>query len=410
MTTTTAATLPTHTEVVIVGAGPTGLTLAVTLASAGIDFVILDRLAEGANTSCAAVVHARTLEVLDELGTAEALIDRGIPVTRFVVRDRSRRLITVPFDGLPTRYPFTLMVSQCETESVLLARLRALGHDVYRPYEVASVVQDAQGVTLTMSTGQTLRAGYAVGADGMHSVIREASGIGFTGSAYGESFVLADVAMEWAPGPHEVSLTFGSDGLTVVAPLPGGHYRIVATVDDAPATPDLSFVQRLLNERAPGRATINDLSWSSRFRVHHRVADHFRAGRLLLAGDAAHVHSPAGGQGMNTGIQDGYALGAAFATGRLDQYEADRRPVAQRVVAITDRMTRIATTRNMALRGARNIALPLLGRIPRFRTKLATEIAELTVQPVRPLGSSSMSFRSGSRRSAETITTVGRAG
>ena len=269
------------------------------------------------------------------------------------------------------------MVPQCETESVLLARLRALGRDVHRPYEVASVVQDEDGVTLTMSTGQTLRAGYAVGADGMHSAVREASGIGFTGSAYAESFVLADVTMDWTPGPSEVSLTFGTAGLTVVAPLPGGHYRIVATVDDAPATPDLAFVQRLLDERAPGQAKVTGLAWSSRFRVHHRVADHYRAGRLLLAGDAAHVHSPAGGQGMNTGIQDGYALGRAFATGQLDGYEAQRRPVAQRVVAFADRMTRIATTRNPAVRGARNIALPLLGQLPAFRTKLATELAEL---------------------------------
>ncbi len=375
MTPTTA--LPTRTEVAIVGAGPTGLTLALTLASAGIDFVLLDQLAEGANTSRAAVVHARTLEVLDELGAAQALIARGIPITRFAVRDGSHRLLTVPFDGLPTRYPYTLMVPQCDTEAVLLARLRTLGHDAHRPYHVASVAQDPDGVTLTMSTGQTLRAGYAVGADGMHSAVREASGIGFTGSAYSESFVLADVTMEWTPGPEEVSLTFAAAGLTVVAPLPGGHYRIVATVDDAPATPDLPFVQRLLDQRAPGRGKITGLAWSSRFRVHHRVADHFRDGRLLLAGDAAHVHSPAGGQGMNTGIQDGYTLGRAFATNQLDGYEDQRRPVAQRVVAFADRMTRIATTHNPAIRGARNITLPLLGRIPAFRTKLATELAEL---------------------------------
>jgi 2-polyprenyl-6-methoxyphenol hydroxylase-like FAD-dependent oxidoreductase len=111
--------------------------------------------------------------------------------------------------------------------------------------------------------------------------------------------------------------------------------------------------------------------------VHHRVADRYRVGRLLLAGDAAHMHSPAGGQGMNTGIQDGYALGTAFATGQLDGYEAQRRPVAQRVVAFTDRMTRMATTRNPAVRGGRNLVLPLLGRLPAFRLKLATELAEL---------------------------------
>ncbi|WP_406354548.1 FAD-dependent oxidoreductase [Streptomyces sp. NBC_00658] len=368
--------LPARTEVAVVGAGPAGLALAVTLAASGVDFVVLDKLAEGANTSRAAVVHARTLEVLDELGASEELIARGIQVTRFAVREGSRRLLTVPFEKLPTAHPYTLMVPQYETESVLLDRLRALGGDVHRPYEVASVVQDEDGVTLTMSTGETLRAAYAVGADGMHSTVREAAGIGFTGSAYSESFVLADAVMDWAPGPSEVSLTFATDGLTVVAPLPGGHYRVVATVDDAPPTPDLAFVQRLLDERAPGQAKVRSIAWSSRFRVHHRVADRYRAGRLFLAGDAAHVHSPAGGQGMNTGIQDGYALGQALATGRLDGYEARRRPVAQRVVAFTDRMTRMATTRNPMARVVRNIALPLLGHtaIPK---KLATELAEL---------------------------------
>jgi 2-polyprenyl-6-methoxyphenol hydroxylase-like FAD-dependent oxidoreductase len=372
---------PERTRVAIVGAGPTGLALALTRASAGVDFVLVDRLAEGGNTSRAAVVHARTLEVLAELGAAEELIARGVPVTRFTARDGSRRLLTVPFDRLPTPYPFTLMVPQNETEAVLLARLRALGADVHRPYEVDSVVQDADGVTLTMTFGHTLRAEYAVGADGMHSTVRAASGIGFTGSAYEESFVLADVAMDWAPGPAEVSLTFGSAGLTVVAPLSGGHYRLVATVDQAPSTPDQDFVQQLLDQRAPGQARVTALAWSSRFRVHHRVADHYRAERLFLAGDAAHVHSPAGGQGMNTGIQDGHALGTALTSGDLDRYQSQRRPVAERVVGFTDRMTRIATTRSRPARLARNLALPLLGRIPTVTTRLATELSELTYRP-----------------------------
>ncbi|MER7467576.1 FAD-dependent monooxygenase [Streptomyces sp. NPDC097981] len=379
--------LPARTSVAIVGAGPTGLALAVTLAEAGVDFVLLDRQAEGANTSRAAVVHARTLEVLDELdpsGTLSAeLVARGIPVDRFRIRDGARLLAAVPFDGLPTAHPYALMVPQYETEAVLLARLRALGGDVHRPYEVTGVTQDADGVTLTTAGGETLRAAHAVGADGMHSTVREAAGIGFAGSAYEESFVLADVAMDWAPGPQEVSLAFGAAGLTVVAPLPGGpagpgtRYRVVATVADAPAEPDLAFVQGLLDERTPGQARVRTLAWSSRFRVHHRVADRYRAGRLLLAGDAAHVHSPAGGQGMNTGIQDGHALGRALAAGDLDAYEAARRPVALHVVGLTDRMTRIATTRNPVLRAVRNTALPLLSRIPALRNRLATELAEL---------------------------------
>jgi 2-polyprenyl-6-methoxyphenol hydroxylase-like FAD-dependent oxidoreductase len=368
--------LPQSADVVVVGAGPTGLAIAITLASAGIDFVVVDRLAEGANTSRAAVVHARTLEVLDELGAAEELIERGVRVSRFAVRDGSRRLLTVPFDKLPTRHPYALMVPQNETESVLLGRLRDLGGDVHRPYEVTSVAQGDDGVKLTMSTGEVLQAKYVVGADGMHSAVREASGIGFTGSAYAESFVLADVTMDWAPGRDEVSLTFSTAGIAVVAPLPDGRYRVVVTVNDAPADPDLADVQRLLDERTPGQARVTGLVWSSRFRIHHRVADHYRAGRLFLAGDAAHVHSPAGGQGMNTGIQDGNALGRAIAAGELDGYEAARRPVAQRVVAFTDRMTRIATARSTALRTVRNLALPVLGLLG-LHTRLATELAEL---------------------------------
>ncbi|MFD8886502.1 FAD-dependent oxidoreductase [Streptomyces erythrochromogenes] len=387
MTSTAALPLPARTEVAIVGAGPTGLALAVTLAGAGIDFVLLDRQAEGCNTSRAAVVHARTLEVLDELDPSGALtadlVGHGVPVSRFRIRDGARPLAAVDFDRLPTAHPYALMVPQYETEAVLLRRLRALGGDVHRPYEVAGVTQDADGATLTTATGETLRAAHVIGADGMHSTVRTAAGIAFEGSAYEESFVLADVGLDWAPGPREVSLVFGAAGLMVVAPLPGstlgasGHYRIVATVAEAPAEPDLAFVRRLLDERVPGQAAVRELIWSSRFRIHHRVAERYRAGRLLLAGDAAHVHSPAGGQGMNTGIQDGYALGRALAGGDLDGYEAARRPVALRVVALTDRMTRVATTRNRALRAVRNTLLPALAGIPALRTRLATELAEL---------------------------------
>ncbi|MEU2392959.1 FAD-dependent oxidoreductase [Streptomyces sp. NPDC007369] len=384
MTRTAAALpLPARTDVAIVGAGPTGLALAVTLAEAGVDFVLLDRQAEGANTSRAAVVHARTLEVFDELDPSGALsaelIGRGVPVSRFRIRDGARPVAALSFDGLRRRtaHPYALMVPQYETEAVLLARLRALGGEVHRPYEVTGIAQDADGVTLTTAGGETLRAGRAVGADGMHSAVREAAGIPFTGASYAESFVLADVAMDWAPGPREVSMTFGPFGPTVVAPLPDGRYRVVAAVAEAPAAPDLAFVQQLLDGLAPGQATVRDLAWSSRFRIHHRVADRYRAGRLLLAGDAAHVHSPAGGQGMNTGIQDGYALGRALAAGDVEGYEAARRPVALRVVALTDRMTRFSTTRNPALRLARNTALRLLAAVPALRNRAAAELAEL---------------------------------
>jgi 2-polyprenyl-6-methoxyphenol hydroxylase-like FAD-dependent oxidoreductase len=367
------------TEVLIAGAGPVGLTLGAALTQRGREAVLIDRQPEGANTSRAAVIHARTLEALDELKVTADMVERGVIVPRFTVRDGDRALLTVDFSHLPTPYPYTLMLPQSDTEAILSDRLRRLGGAVRRPAELVGVQQDDDGVTATLRDGGTIRARYLVGADGMHSTVRELAGIGFTGQAYEESFVLADVRMDWPLPDDEVMLYFAPAGLLVVAALPGGRYRIVATLDDAPEHPAAADVQAILDARGPRRrpAKVREVVWSSRFRVHHRLAEHYRSGRIFLAGDAAHVHSPAGGQGMNTGIQDGYALGRAFATDQLDGYEARRRPVAQRVVAFADRMTRIATTHNPAIRGARNITLPLLGRIPAFRTKLATELSEL---------------------------------
>ncbi|MFI9505968.1 FAD-dependent oxidoreductase [Nocardia sp. NPDC052566] len=389
----TTTPLPDTTSVVIVGGGPAGLTAAITLADAGVDFVLLDRLGEGANTSRAAVVHARTLEVLRELGIAGELVDRGIVVPRFTVHDGARTLAAIRFDGLDTEYPYTLMVPQDTTEEVLLARLHKAGGQVHRPYQVTRVADENNGVTVeyTDNTGVagTIRADYVIGADGMHSVVREQAGIGFTGDTYPASFVLADVRMAWPIARDEVALHLSPEGVTVVAPLPDAaepnRYRVVATVDEAPEHPTAADIQHILDSRGPGGDTkVEAVLWSSRFRVHHRVADHYRAGRILLAGDAAHVHSPAGGQGMNTGIQDAAFLGPLLARviggepdAILDTYETTRRPVALGVVAFTDRMTKMATLRPLPARILRNTAMSLLTRIPAVRTKLAYRLSEL---------------------------------
>ncbi len=377
-------TTPFDTDVLIVGAGPTGLTLAAALAAQKVRATVIDRLAEGANTSRAAVVHARTLELLEPLGVTPALVARGLQAQRFTIRDRDRVLVPIGFGHLPTRYPYTLMVSQAVTESVLLQRLLELGGQVLRPRALASVTQDAAGVTAVLDDGRRLRARWLVGADGMHSTVREHAGIAFEGGSYGEAFTLADVRLGGGVPHDEVVLYFSPAGMVVVAPLPDGVHRIVATVDEAPEQPGIEYVQALLDARGPQRdpVRVREVLWGSRFRVHHRVAASYRAGRIVLAGDAAHVHSPAGGQGMNAGILDAISLAGALLEAlagnpaALDAYGAARRPVAQQVVAFADRLTRLATVRP-GLRVLRNALLATLSRLPAVRDKLAWRLSGL---------------------------------
>jgi 2-polyprenyl-6-methoxyphenol hydroxylase-like FAD-dependent oxidoreductase len=330
------------------------------------------------------VVNSRTLEVLEDLDVARRLVKEGVQAPRFSIRDRARTLIPIDFSGLPTDYPYSLMVPQSTTEKLLLDRLVELGGSVVRPKALTSITQDAEGVTATFDDGDVIRARYAVGADGIHSTVREQAGIGFQGGAYAESFMLADVRLSEAP-LDEVILFWAKAGMTVVAPLPGNIFRIVAPVADAPEAPSAPFIQQILDSRGSGagRMVVTDVIWGSRFRIHHRVADTYRAGRLLLSGDAAHVHSPAGGQGMNLGIQDGVALADALARvlageadSVLDDYSEARRPIAQQVVEMTDRLTRLATL-PPAARPVRNAFIGMAGRVPSVRRALAMRLSGL---------------------------------
>jgi 2-polyprenyl-6-methoxyphenol hydroxylase-like FAD-dependent oxidoreductase len=375
----------TATDVLVIGAGPTGLTLTAALTARGVQTTLVDAVPTGANTSRAAAVAARTLEVLEEIDVAERLVKNGIQARNFSIRDRNRVLIPLDFSSLPTAYPYTLMISQADTERLLLDRLDELGGHVVRPKRLTAIRQDDGAAVATFDDGDEISARYIVGADGMHSAVRTEAGIGFEGAAYPEAFALADVRLTGEVPVGEILLFYARTGLVVVAPLPGDVYRIVAPVLDAPAEPGREFVQEMLDTRAfgPGQLLVGDVIWGSRFRIHHRVADTYRSGRLLLAGDAAHVHSPAGGQGMNLGIQDAVALADALdsvvggeSDQLLDAYSDARRPIAQQVVRLTDRLTRLATLPT-ALRPARNTAMSLASLLPAVRRKLSWQLSGL---------------------------------
>ena len=383
--------LPQETHVLIVGAGPTGLTLAIDLARRGLDFVIVDALPERQNTARAAVIHARTLEVLDEIDLSRRLGDAGLRVPRFTIRDRDTILVDVRFDQLASPYATTIMIPQDETEDIFIARLGELGRKVIRTCRLGALIEKPTHVEAELpgpgDSSSLLRAKYVVGADGSRSTVRELAGIDFLGDTYESSFILADVHMDWPLELTEVVLFFSAAGLMVVAPMTQGRHRIVATVAEAPPEPDLALVQRVIDERGPTapRPRVNDILWSTRFRIHHRVASKYRSGRILLAGDAAHVHSPAGGQGMNTGVRDAVALSGLLSRvlsgeaeeSLLDDYERARRPVADRVLRMTDGLTRLATMSHPVGRQARNILLRALGSTGVFRRRLAVMLAGL---------------------------------
>jgi 2-polyprenyl-6-methoxyphenol hydroxylase-like FAD-dependent oxidoreductase len=224
----------------------------------------------------------------------------------------------------------------------------------------------------------------------MNSTVRQQAGIGFTGGQFAESFTLADVRLAGEAPTDEVILFYAHDGLTVLAPLPGGIWRVVAPIADAPATPSVEFAQKLLDTRGfgPGRTTVTGLVWGSRFRIHHRVADSYRSGRLLLAGDAAHVHSPAGGQGMNLGITDAVALAGALddvlhggPDTALDAYCAAQRQRAQQVLTLTGRLTKISTLPR-PLRPIRNSVMRLAAHVPAVRRQLAWRLSGLVYREI----------------------------
>jgi 2-polyprenyl-6-methoxyphenol hydroxylase-like FAD-dependent oxidoreductase len=373
------------TDVLVVGAGPTGLTLTAALAARGVQATLVDALPEGANTSRAAAVAARTLEVLEEIDISARLVKHGIQAKDFSICDHDRVLMPLDFSGLPTSYPYTLMISQADTERLLLERLEQLGGLVVRPKRLAALRQDTDAAVATFDDGDEISARYVVGADGMNSTVRSAAGIEFRGHVYPESFALADVRLTGDVPVGEILLFYAQEGLVVVAPLPGDVYRIVAPVPEAPREPSRDFVQQVLDSRGfgPNRLAVGEVLWGSHFRIHHRVAETYRTGRLVLAGDAAHVHSPAGGQGMNLGIQDAVALAGVL--GRviggesddlLDAYGEARRAIALQVVRLTDRMTRLATLPS-ALRPARNAATVLASHVPVVRRTLSWRLSGL---------------------------------
>jgi 2-polyprenyl-6-methoxyphenol hydroxylase-like FAD-dependent oxidoreductase len=369
-------------QVLIIGAGPTGLMLAGQLVAQGVRCRIIDKAAARSPHSRALVVQPRTLELLDPMGLTEGLLAAGQPTPEVAVYLNHRRVADLDISGTgitDTAYPFLLFVSQVETERLLERYLTEHGVQVERPLELLSFKSDASKVTAQLQHGdgrsETVQATYLIGCDGAHSVVRKGLGLSFAGEAYAQDFVLADVEIDWPLSHRQLTISLSDDGVFVVFPMKGERaYRIIAARAGSPAAdagdPTLAELQALAAARSPVPLTLSAPRWLARFRLHHRAVDRYRCGRCFVAGDAAHIHSPAGGQGMNTGIQDAANLAWKLALvlrgeapeSLLDSYHEERWPVGQALLRTTDRMFSMGTTRNRLLVGARNLLLPLVSR------------------------------------------------
>lgn len=375
------------TDVLIIGAGPTGLSLAAQLIRYGINFIIVDEKAGPTGLSKALVVHARTLEIFDQLGLATAAVKDGQVARKAVLLHNGAVSTEIEFgefgEGL-SPFPFVLIYEQSKTEKLLYRHLQQAGTEVSWNTQLLGLTQTETGTTATLKTltgtTQTVQAGYVVGADGARSPVRHLLSLGFDGSTHARTFYVADVDMDFAAEPATLHISFRENFYLLAVPMQGAkRWRLIGNLPDDTGPTEQAVPYAEIEAQAKyvlqRPVDITRVHWFSTYKVHTRHAERFSVGRCFLVGDAAHVHTPAGGQGMNTGIQDAYNLAWKLALalrGRahprlLDTYNEERLANAQRLLASTDDFFKAAMSDRRAAHFIRDHIVPgVLGFLSHF--------------------------------------------
>ncbi len=378
-------------DVLIVGAGPVGLFLANECARRGLRWKLIEERSSQSEHSKALAIFPRTLEIFDMAGLVAPFLQEANRVTAVAVITHGHTLTQMRFAPQESPYSFIAMVPQNVTEDLLLQALRNRGGDVQYETKFLSASQQAEHVTVTLDrkgerTNVTAR--FVVGCDGAHSTVRHGLGLALEGGEYHDSFMLADIETNDALPADELQLCPSELGPVAIFPMSAERRRIVATIDEPQGeAPSLELVQKILRDRALAGIDARRLHWSSYFRIHHRNVAHLRVGRVFLAGDAAHIHSPFGGQGMNTGLHDAWNLVwklDLFLRGQgneslLDSYEAERLPVIKSVIHTTDTLTKVMGTPNKFIQLLRDAFIPMVSRLAPFQHAFVQKLSELGI-------------------------------
>ncbi|WP_269506691.1 FAD-dependent monooxygenase [Burkholderia sp. IMCC1007] len=384
--------------VLIVGAGPTGLAAAMSLARARVPVRIIDRLVTPAPYSRAIGIQARTLELLEQHRAVEPFLALGHRAHAAELHADGRVIARLDFDPLQTRYPYLLFLDQSITERLLAEHLAGLGVTIERGVTLTAC--DARGTSLDVKIRDAdgrehaFAPSYLIAADGAHSTVRHLLGLGFAGHAFEQTFLLADFAAipDWPE--EEIHLFATPNGIAGLFPMGGGRFRLVADrppgsdASSDTSAPSLAECEAIIRARVGASISPSDLAWSSYFHLHSRMVDRLRHGRVFFAGDAAHVHSPAGAQGMNTGMQEAFnlgwklarVLGAGSPERLLDTYHAERHPIERDVLRQTGLVTQLVEANHGAMKLLRDHVVPLLASFGPVRDAVRRTVSELGVQ------------------------------
>jgi len=394
--------------VVIVGAGPTGLTTAIELARQNIPFRLIERSPQAAQWSQALVVQARTLEQFERYGIAEQAVAAGRPTHRAVLFSNGTRLAEASLDRIPGNYPYALFLPQRDTERILTEHLHSLGAEIERNIELTRFTNGDECIEADLRHGdgqiERLEARWLIGCDGAHSTARQSLDVSFGGNTAPVSFLLADVRLDGIDVPQdELRVYLHAGDVLFMAPLRDGLWRLIVAlhkdqealhkdqeneeqIDHARRQTELADFQKAIDRLAGGEITASDPVWMAPFRVNQRKADRYRVQSAFLAGDACHIHSPVGGQGMNTGIQDAANLGwklGAVARGAdpalLDSYNEERGKVGDALLRATSKGLDLATLSNPFAEALRNVVIAVGSHIPFLQDAAVGFVSETAI-------------------------------